>query len=443
MGSRLFAALLSWLNDHESDAFFVGTSNDVSRLPPELTRAERFDGVFFLDLPGRGEKDAIWAMYLARFALDPAQRRPQDRDWTGAEIKSCCRLAALLEVPLLDAARNVVPVATTAGETVERLRAGPRGAASTPTGRASTRGRGRRPIAPAAPSAGPTPRPTESPPARSPRRSASLAPIRTIRPIPPDGIWRMVRVCATPQDPNPHPETAPMSLGLALDLDRPDDGPTDESSTPADRLRAAMAACRVQFTWLGTQKALSRAQRATAAEPFDAEGSSLSAAKKLLDTAHPAYRAVTAVRTKVVDRWRAHVAAVPRARHPPAAARRRRAVRRRHGGPPRRAGPGRRGLDRDYAELRAAAASRLGSLFDPLDYPEGLVGLFDVAWDFPSVEPPVYLMQLAPAVYAEERARVAARFAEAARLAEAAFVEEFARLVDHLAGRLEGTDEDG
>ena len=122
VGSQLFAALLSWLNDHESDAFFVGTSNDVSRLPPELTRAERFDGVFFLDLPGRAEKDAIWAMSLARYALDPGERRPQDREWTGAEIKSCCRLAALLEVSLLDAARNVVPVATTAGETVEKLR---------------------------------------------------------------------------------------------------------------------------------------------------------------------------------------------------------------------------------------------------------------------------------------------------------------------------------
>ena len=38
------------------------------------------------------------------------------------EIKSCCRLAALLEVSLLEAAQNVVPVATTAGEIVEKLR---------------------------------------------------------------------------------------------------------------------------------------------------------------------------------------------------------------------------------------------------------------------------------------------------------------------------------
>ena len=42
--------------------------------------------------------------------------------WTGAEIKSCCRLAALLDVPLVQAALNVVPVAKTASESLEKLR---------------------------------------------------------------------------------------------------------------------------------------------------------------------------------------------------------------------------------------------------------------------------------------------------------------------------------
>ena len=49
-------------------------------------------------------------------------REPKDDNWTGAEIKSCCRLAALLDVPLTTAAQNVVPVAVTAAESVERLR---------------------------------------------------------------------------------------------------------------------------------------------------------------------------------------------------------------------------------------------------------------------------------------------------------------------------------
>ena len=50
-------------------------------------------------------------MYRERYGLDPARRLPQDRDWTPAEVKACCRLAALLDVPLIDAAQNIVPVA--------------------------------------------------------------------------------------------------------------------------------------------------------------------------------------------------------------------------------------------------------------------------------------------------------------------------------------------
>jgi hypothetical protein len=37
-------------------------------------------------------------------------------------VKACCRLAALLDVSLVEAAENIVPVAVTAGEAVEKLR---------------------------------------------------------------------------------------------------------------------------------------------------------------------------------------------------------------------------------------------------------------------------------------------------------------------------------
>jgi len=122
VSARMFGTMLGWLSDHESDVFVVATSNDISKLPPEFSRAERWDGTFFLDLPGRQEKETIWGMYLGKYDLDGGQGRPGDRDWTPAEIRSCCRLAALLDVPLAEAARNIVPVAVTAGEAVERLR---------------------------------------------------------------------------------------------------------------------------------------------------------------------------------------------------------------------------------------------------------------------------------------------------------------------------------
>ncbi|QEG41334.1 AAA family ATPase [Roseimaritima ulvae] len=122
VSTRLFGTLLTWMNDHTSNVFMVATCNDVSKLPPEFTRAERFDGVFFLDLPSGDQRAAIWQIHLREFSLDNDQDRPQDDLWTGAEIRACCRLAALLDVPLTDAAHHVVPVAVTACESVEKLR---------------------------------------------------------------------------------------------------------------------------------------------------------------------------------------------------------------------------------------------------------------------------------------------------------------------------------
>ena len=101
--------------------FFIGTCNDISKLPPEFSRAERFDGVFFIDMPSVAEKKTIWSMYVKKFDLDE-QPMPRDDDWTGAEIRSCCRLARLLGVALIEAAKNVVPMAVTAAESVDRLR---------------------------------------------------------------------------------------------------------------------------------------------------------------------------------------------------------------------------------------------------------------------------------------------------------------------------------
>ena len=215
------------------------------------------------------------------------------------------------------------------------------------------------------------------------------------------------------------------------------------TTSPAERLRTTMAACRVQFTWWGVQRALTAEQKAQAAQAFDAEGGFLSAGKKLLDTRAPAFRAVTAIRTKISDYWKGLSLPFPE--------------------------PGIRlikqddvasfdrmmadhkaelddavaNLDRHFDELKRAAATRLGSLFNPSDYPETLRGLFGVSWDFPAIDPPNYLVQLAPELYQREQERVRARFEEAVRLAEQAFLEDFARLVGHLTERITGTNEDG
>ena len=79
---------------------------------------------------------------------------------------------------------------------------------------------------------------------------------------------------------------------------------TLRSTSPSQRLRTSFAAVRIAFTWLGTRKTLTTEQKAQAAETFGAEGEFLSAGKKLLDTKHPAFKAVTGVRSRIVSLWK-------------------------------------------------------------------------------------------------------------------------------------------
>lgn len=122
VSARLFGSLLSWMNDHESLVYFIGTCNDISKLPPEFTRAGRVDATFFLDLPGREEKDIIWNIYLNGLGLDPKMQRPRDDVWTGAEIKQCCAMAHLQDVSLIEAAKCVIPKMLSDREKMRDLR---------------------------------------------------------------------------------------------------------------------------------------------------------------------------------------------------------------------------------------------------------------------------------------------------------------------------------
>lgn len=217
--------------------------------------------------------------------------------------------------------------------------------------------------------------------------------------------------------------------------------PPTVKTSAGQRLRQRMAAVRVSFTWLGVRKSLTTAQKAQAAESFGAEGKFLSAGKKLLDTRHPAFRAVTAIRGAIQNYWRG--VSVP---YPEPGLRLIRQDRiatfdqqlRDYQDDLREAVED---LQQEYGEIREAAKQRLGELYCVSDYPDSLTDMFAVEWDFPSVEPPDYLRQLSPEIYEQERARITARFDEAVRLAEEAFTSELARLVSHLTERLAGTED--
>jgi len=220
-----------------------------------------------------------------------------------------------------------------------------------------------------------------------------------------------------------------------------DESTTEAAVSPAQTLRTTMAAVRVSMSWLGTRKTLTPEQRSQAADTFGAEDRYISAAKRLLDTSHPAFKAVTGVKNRAVGYWKSMSLPYPEggvrlirqdridefdARMRDFQGELQEAV---------------RTLDLHYAELKSAARQRLGTLYNAGDYPDSLEGLFSIQHDFPAVEPPDYLRQLNPALYEQECHRVQERFSEAVRLAEDAFVGELAKLVSHLTERLSGTSD--
>ena len=222
------------------------------------------------------------------------------------------------------------------------------------------------------------------------------------------------------------------------------DEPVAESpitTAPAQRLRTTMLAMRLSFAWFGTRKTLSSAQKSLAAESFGADGDCISAGKKLIDTGDPAYRDVTSIRSRAGSYFKG--VSLP---YPEPGIRLIRQgdldeINLHMGEFKDELAEAVRELDGRFEELKSAARQRLGDLFNEADYPASLLGLFDIAWDFPSVEPPDYLQRLNPQVYQQECQRVQARFDEAVRLAEAAFMEELAKLIDHLAERITGEDD--
>jgi hypothetical protein len=211
-----------------------------------------------------------------------------------------------------------------------------------------------------------------------------------------------------------------------------------DTTNPAQRLRRVAAAARVHFTWWGVHRALTCEQKEELGLAFEADSRFITAGKKLVDVRHEAFRRLTSLRTRIVNYWRG--LSLPyvdpgvrlirqsevegfvktmqelRAELVQAEA----------------------DLNAVYDQIKADAQERLRRLYDAGDYPAEIRHLFNVDWEFPSVEPPNYLMRLNPEIYQQEQERVARRFEEAVHLAEQAFVSEFAKLVSHLTERLAG-----
>ena len=214
------------------------------------------------------------------------------------------------------------------------------------------------------------------------------------------------------------------------------DIPLDQAS-PAQRLRRLAAAVRVHFTWWGTHKTLNSQQKEEVGQAYDADSRLLTAGKKLIDTRHDAFRKLTSLRTRIVQYWPGITLPYT---EPGIRLLRQSDV---DGFVEKLQGfhedlrEAENDLNVAFGRIKLDARQRLGRLYDPDDYPDIVQGLFDVAWDFPSIEPPAYLMRINPELYQQEQQRVTERFAQAVELAEQAFVGEFSKVISHLTQRLQ------
>ena len=135
---RVFAHLLTWMQDKTAPCFVVATANNIAALPPELLRKGRFDEIFFLDLPTFEERREIFSVHLrkrrcipAEFDLDLLGR--ESEGYVGSEIEQTVidamyrafneNLRRVTTEDILLCMRTQVPLSVSQRETVAALRA--------------------------------------------------------------------------------------------------------------------------------------------------------------------------------------------------------------------------------------------------------------------------------------------------------------------------------
>ncbi|MBT4161862.1 MAG: AAA family ATPase [Gammaproteobacteria bacterium] len=121
ISSRVLGTLLTWMSERESKAFIVATSNDISRLPPELVRKGRLDEIFFVDLPNPKVRADIFQIHLEKRAQDPSHfdlgtLADISDGFSGAEIEQAV-VSALYSVAASDAELSMEALSSTIHET--------------------------------------------------------------------------------------------------------------------------------------------------------------------------------------------------------------------------------------------------------------------------------------------------------------------------------------
>jgi len=135
--SRVLATFITWLSEKTSPVFVVATANNIDAIPPEILRKGRFDEMFFLNLPTREEREAIFEVHLKKYRPSSIENfqvpllGQLSKEFSGAEIEAVVIEAMRLgfnenrefnNEDILVSIQNLVPLARTKSKEIDLLK---------------------------------------------------------------------------------------------------------------------------------------------------------------------------------------------------------------------------------------------------------------------------------------------------------------------------------
>lgn len=135
--ARVVQGLLTWMQERKAPVFVIATANSLTALPPELTRAGRFDVTFFIDLPALEERREIIGVLLKRHGrpvagFDVDAIAAASDEYSGAELEQAivdglyaafdAGGRALSTEDVIAALGHIVPIARSQQEMMAALR---------------------------------------------------------------------------------------------------------------------------------------------------------------------------------------------------------------------------------------------------------------------------------------------------------------------------------
>jgi len=133
---RVLATFITWLSEKTTPVFVVATANNIEWIPAEILRKGRFDEVFFLSLPSRQERKAIFEVHLLKSRPNSLNNFKLDllsdltKNFSGAEIEQVIIDGMRLgfnekrefnNEDLIVAIQNCVPLAKTKNKEIKAL----------------------------------------------------------------------------------------------------------------------------------------------------------------------------------------------------------------------------------------------------------------------------------------------------------------------------------